>query len=95
MQDPESMTNKQDENQGKNGLLKPFLLSSLLGLIIGIVVGYTHFLSESRDWGKTWDNYNDFVRHECFFSVGIIFAIIIFFWICIAVGTFIDKRKIK
>lgn len=77
----------------KNGLLKPLFFSSLLGLIIGIVIGYTHFLSESRDWGKTWDNYNDFIQHEIVFSAGLVIVITLFCWVCIFIGTLLTKKK--
>lgn len=83
--------NKTDKNNA--GPLKLLLYSAGLGLVLGGGLGYSHFLSETRDWGKTWNNYNDFVHSEIGVTIGIIVVITLLCWILALVATWFDRRN--
>ncbi len=41
--------------------LRYLLIALPVGILFGVPLPLMYFLSERRDWGKTFDNYSDFV----------------------------------
>ncbi|QQR57405.1 MAG: hypothetical protein IPG59_20890 [Candidatus Melainabacteria bacterium] len=87
------MLTKNKTDKTNAGALKLLFYSAGLGLILGGGLGYSHFLSEARDWGKTWNNYNDFVRGEISVAIGVILVITFLCWILALAATWFDRRN--
>ncbi|HEY9784908.1 MAG TPA: hypothetical protein V6D17_05855 [Candidatus Obscuribacterales bacterium] len=77
------------------GAVKLLLLSALLGAIFGGGLGYSHFLSEARDWGKTWDNYNDFIGSEIVISICLVLTVTLVCWVVSLLATWLQKADNK
>jgi len=54
--------------------LKSFLIALPLGVLIGAPLPLIYFLSERRDWGKTYQNYSDFV--SAYVGWGVLYSLI-------------------
>lgn len=76
--------------------LRYLLLALPLGVLIGAPIPLVYFLSERRDWGKTYNNYSDFVSTYLAWAVqySLIIAAIIWFVLILSSWAF-HRRKLK
>jgi hypothetical protein len=76
--------------------LKSFLIALPLGVLIGAPLPLIYFLSERRDWGKTYQNYSDFVYAHA--SWGVQYSLIgtVLIWLVLMVSSWaFHQRRMK
>lgn len=76
--------------------LSSLLIALPLGVLVGAPLPFVYFLSERRDWGKTYNNYSDFVSVYVGWGIqySLIVAGIIWFVLMLTSWAF-HQRKLK
>ena len=76
--------------------LRYLLLALPLGVLVGAPISLVYFLSEHRDWGKTYNNYSDFVSTYLAWAVqySLIIAAIIWLILMFSSAAF-HRRKLE
>jgi ABC-type spermidine/putrescine transport system permease subunit I len=61
--------------------LRQLFIALPLGIIIGAPVPIMYFLSEHRDWGRTYENYSDFVTAHVIWAAEYSFVCALIAWL--------------
>ena len=73
--------------------LRSLIIAIPLGILLGIPIPLVNFLSERRDWGKTHENYSEFVSG--YVSWGLQYSLISigFVWLILMVSSWALRRR--
>jgi len=73
--------------------LRSFFIAIPLGILLGVPIPLLNFLSEQRDWGKTHENYSEFVSG--YVSWGLQYSLIgiCFVWLILMVSSWLLRRR--
>jgi|GEM_PF-1912840 hypothetical protein len=76
--------------------LRYLLIALPLGVLVGAPLPFVYFLSERRDWGKTYDNYSDFVFTYVSWAVQYSLIVAAIIWLVLMLSSWaFHRRKLK
>ena len=76
--------------------LRYLFIALPLGVLVGTPLPLVYFLSELRDWGKTYNNYSDFVSVYVGWAVQYSLIITVIIWVVLMLSSWaFHRRKLK